>query len=140
MREKSKLREELAEFINENPRPEGYVPSFFVKKFTVEVQYCRHLLLDLAEKGKILKRNYKGKNNKKCYRFFSTGQKLGAVGMNNFVSPSIFSNNNIELPIDTIISRSPSQWNKFVKGVYVHYLMTDSSKRVARNLLRKVIK
>tara|TARA_R100000995_G_scaffold35352_1_gene16117 strand:- start:72 stop:473 length:402 start_codon:yes stop_codon:yes gene_type:complete len=133
MREKSKLREKILTHISANPRTEGYTPSFFAEKFKYDVHYCRHLLLELTEKKKILKRNYKAKNNKQCYRFFSTNQKLGAVGMNNFVSPSIFSNNNVEPDPESIINSKA--WKNFVKGTRIHHLMGESAK-----LIRGVIK
>jgi|TARA_E500000318_G_scaffold100905_1_gene103976 hypothetical protein len=132
MREKSKLREKIIEYINTKPKTEGYTPSFFAEKFKYDVNYCRHLLLDLEQNRKVLKRTYKANNNKQCYRFFSIGQKLGAVGMNNFVSPSIFFNNNVEPNPELIINSKT--WKKFVINKRIHYLMGEASK-----LVRKVI-
>ena len=71
----SKIRDKIVTYINNNPRPEGYMPSFFVDMFTTDVHYCRHLLLELAEKGQVIKRNYTGKNHKQAYRFYSNGQR-----------------------------------------------------------------
>ncbi len=133
MREKSKLREKILEHINTKPKTEGYTPSFFAAKFKHDVHYCRHLLLDLEENRKVLKRTYKASNNKQCYRFFSTGQKLGAVGMNNFVSPSVFFNDNVEPKPEFIINSK--MWEKFVINKRTHYLMGEASK-----LVRKAIK
>tara|TARA_R110002012_G_scaffold276294_1_gene463233 strand:- start:836 stop:1228 length:393 start_codon:yes stop_codon:yes gene_type:complete len=123
VRKKSKLRERILEYINSNSKTEGYTPSFFAEKFKHDVHYCRHLLLELEESRKVIKRTYKANNNKQCYRFFSTGQKLGAVGMNNFVSPSVFFNNNAEPNPEFIINSE--DWNKFVVNKRVHYLMGE---------------
>jgi len=138
MREKSKLRDKILAHIVANPKTEGYVPTFFAGRFKRDAHYCRHLLLELAEQGKVIKRTGKAKNNKLCYRFFSTGQDFGAVGMNNFVSPSIFSNNNVEPNPESIINSKA--WKNFVKGTRIHYLMGESSKIAADNFLRKVLK
>lgn len=124
MPKESKIRDKLVKYINENPSIDGYVPSFFVNMFTTDVHYCRHLLLELANKGKVIKRTYKGKNHKQAYRFFSNGQMndYGVTGMNNFISPSVFYNNNIETSIETAVSLNPTQWKKFVKKKQIHYL------------------
>ena len=113
MPKESKIRDKLVKYINENPSTDGYVPSFFVNMFTTDVHYCRHLLLELANKGKVIKRTYKGKNHKQAYRFFSNGQMndYGVTGMNNFISPSVFYNNNIETSIETAVSLN----NKYYK-------------------------
>jgi len=130
MREKSKLREKIIEYINTHPRVEGYTSSFFAEKFKNNSHYCRHLLLDLEQNRKVIKRLYKANNNKQCYRFFSTGQRLGAVGMNNFVSPSIFSNNNVEPDLESIINSTV--WKKFVRGTRIHYLMGEASNKMIK--------
>ena len=88
------------------------------------------MLLELAEQGKVIKRTGKAKNNKLCYRFFSTGQDFGAVGMNNFVSPSIFSNNNVEPNFESIINSKA--WKNFVKGTRIHYLMGELQGRYGK--------
>ena len=123
MPKKSKLREKILEYITTNPKIEGYTPSFFAEKFKHDAHYCRHLLVELTEQGKVFKRTRKGKNNAQGFRFFPTDQKLGAVGMNNFISPSIFSNNNVEPNPESIINSKA--WKDFVKGTRIHYLMGE---------------
>tara|TARA_R100000995_G_scaffold27487_1_gene11988 strand:- start:395 stop:814 length:420 start_codon:yes stop_codon:yes gene_type:complete len=128
----SKLRDKILEYINTRPKTEGYTSSFFSEKFKSDTHYCRYLLLELAESKKVIKRTYKANNNKQCYRFFSTGQRLGAVGMNNFVSPSIFSNNNVEPDPELVINSKT--WKNFVKGTRIHYLMGEASKFNGRSI------
>jgi hypothetical protein len=88
------------------------------------------LLLELAEQGKVIKRTGKAKNNKLCYRFFSTGQDFGAIGMNNFISPSIFFNNNVEPNPELIINSKT--WKKFVINKRIHYLMGELQGRYVK--------
>ena len=132
----SKIRDKIITYINNNPRPEGYMPSFFVDMFTTDVHYCRHLLLELAEKGQVIKRNYTGKNHKQAYRFYSNGQRnqFGVIGMNNFVSPSIFYNKNVEISMEKILSLKPKQWEKFIINKRIHYLMGEASKLVRKGI------
>jgi hypothetical protein len=91
------------------------------------------LLLALAEEGRIIKRTYKANNNKQGYKFFATSQgknSYGVMGMNNFISPSIFSNNNVEPDFDSIINSK--EWAEFVKGTRIHYLMGELQGRYGK--------
>ena len=132
----SYLREKIAKYINEHPLREGYSPKFFVnEEFTPDVNYCRALMMELAENKKLIKKRFKGLNGQMTYRFFSVGQfkKNTPIGMTNFVSPSIFFNNNQEPDIESVINSEP--WKKFVRGTRIHQLMGESSK-----LFRRVVK
>ena len=141
MRERSKIKERIVAFINSNPKHDGYVPQFFVGAFTSDAPYCRQLLLALAEEGRIIKRTFKAANNKQGYKFFATSQgknSYGVMGMDNFISPSIFSNNNVDPDFDSIINSK--EWAKFVTGTRIHYLMGEASKKATINILKKVAK
>tara|TARA_R100000963_G_C4642159_1_gene105791 strand:+ start:2017 stop:2397 length:381 start_codon:yes stop_codon:yes gene_type:complete len=123
MPKKSFLGSKIVAYIDANPLPNGYAPKFFAgKEFTSDVNYCRSVLLDLATEGKVLKRKSKACNNQMTYRFYSIKQYDGDYpsGMSNFISPSIFHNNNIEPNIEVLIN-SP-EWQGFVITARIHWL------------------
>lgn len=122
----SHIREKIVKYINKNPLKSGYSPKFFANKnFTPDVHYCRTLMIELSEHKKLIRRKYKAKNGQMTYRFFSVGQYSGDVplGMSNFISPSVFSNNNVEPNIESVINSR--QWRKFVKKTKVHLILGD---------------
>ena len=55
---------------------------------------------------------------------------MQVMGMNNFISPSIFSNNNVEPDFDSIINSK--EWAEFVKGTRIHYLMGELQGRYGK--------
>ena len=122
------IREKIVKYIDENPLEEGYPPKFFAnKKFTSDMNYCRALMMELAEKGTLIKKRFKARNGQMTYRFFSVAQvsENAPIGMTNFISPSVFFNKNVEPSVADIINSKKKQWNKFIIRTRIHRLHGD---------------